>query len=167
MISRRQLLRGRLSAQPLPLRPPWALAEADFTASCSRCGDCVRACPGKIIRQGDGGFPEIDFRYGECSFCGDCVTACPTPALQRRESGAPPWRAVAAILDSCIARRGVTCQVCQEQCEARAIRFSPRAGRVPVPELDAGLCSGCGACVASCPVSAIAVSLDRDQGVAA
>ena len=167
MISRRQLLRGRLSGGPVPLRPPWAVAEADFTSVCSRCGDCVSACAETIIRNGDGGFPEIDFRYGECSFCGDCVVACPTGALRRSDAGTRPWLAKAAIRDTCIAMRGVFCQVCQEQCEIGAIGFPPRVGVVPLPELDSEACTGCGACVAGCPVSAISVSLSTSQGVAA
>ncbi len=167
MISRRQLLRGRLSAEHTPLRPPWAVAEEDFTANCSRCGDCIKVCPTTIIHKGDAGFPEIDFQRGECTFCGDCAAACPTGVLRRMDDEARPWRVKAVIQDACITYSGVMCQVCQEQCEAGAIAFPLVAGRVPVPELDAGLCSGCGACVASCPVSAITMSQAITQGVAA
>ena len=38
---------------------------------------------------------------------------------------------------------------------ARAIRFPLVAGGVPRPEIDTGACTGCGACVAPCPVNAI------------
>src|SRR5438046_5020233 len=31
------------------LRPPGALPEQQFRETCSRCGDCVRACPASAI----------------------------------------------------------------------------------------------------------------------
>jgi ferredoxin-type protein NapG len=40
-------------ARALPayaIRPPGALAEDRFQAACLRCGQCVRACPYKILR---------------------------------------------------------------------------------------------------------------------
>src|SRR5574337_1584272 len=42
---------------PTAIRPPGALAEADFLAACVRCGLCVRDCPYdtlKLGRLGDG-----------------------------------------------------------------------------------------------------------------
>ena len=40
-------------------------------------------------------------------------------------------------------------------CDTSAIRFRPRIGGVPLPEVDAAACNGCGACIAPCPVSAV------------
>ena len=44
-LNRRNLLRGAASRGAVPLRPPGALGEADFLAACTRCGQCVAACP--------------------------------------------------------------------------------------------------------------------------
>lgn len=158
-ISRRTLLRGHLRSKPPSLRPPWALAEHEFIHTCTRCGNCAAACPGKIIVTGDGGFPEINFAAGECTFCRKCVEACQPMALH---AGAKTraWAYRAAISDSCLAKQGVVCQTCAEACETQAIRFSPqlRSAALPIIALDA--CNSCGACVAPCPAQAISVNVE-------
>ena len=72
------------------LRPPGALAEKAFLASCIKCGQCVQVCPVEAIKladAGDGfgiGVPYIDARAQACDFSCDavqCVLACPTGAL--------------------------------------------------------------------------------------
>lgn len=153
--SRRGFLRGKVRAAPAPLRPPWALAEAEFLARCTRCGNCAVICPTRIVRIREG-YPEIDFRAGECTFCGECARVC-VPAALRREEGARPWPAVARIGEACIAAKGVECRVCGEHCDAEAIRFPPRPGGPPLPLLAAERCTGCGACVVPCPASAVTV----------
>lgn len=155
--SRRNFLRGRFSVRKGPLRPPWALAEADFLAACTRCGDCVRACPTHVVVDRDAGYPTVDFGDGECTFCGDCVRVCKSGALRRAE-GQAPWSAKASVGEHCLARQRVECRVCGEQCDAQAIRFSPQLGGPPTPSIDGALCTGCGACVAPCPTRAIAVA---------
>lgn len=72
------------------LRPPGALDEGDFLASCIKCGQCVQVCPVQAIRLGDAvdgfglGVPHIDARDQACDFSCDaaqCILACPTGAL--------------------------------------------------------------------------------------
>lgn len=155
--SRRNFLRGRVSTHAPQLRPPWAQAEAAFTAACTRCGDCARACPTRIIKQGDGGYPTVDFSLGECTFCGECVTACQPAALSRPEPTATAWAIRATISEGCLAKRQVECRICGEQCAESAIRFRPQIGGIAQPELDPGKCTGCGACVAPCPTQAISI----------
>lgn len=154
--SRRNFLRGRVASHRAQPRPPWALAEDEFTARCTRCGECALACPTRIIRQGDGGYPTVDFSVGECSFCGECAARCPTQALPRSD-GSLPWTMRATIGKACLAHRAVECRICGEMCEAGAIRFRPQPGGIAQPELDVAACSGCGACVAPCPTTAIVV----------
>lgn len=152
-ISRRAFLRGRSSSPP-PLRPPWAGDEASFTQRCTRCGDCLPACPQHILVAAPGGYPTVDFTKAECTFCGACATAC-RPAALRREEGVPPWRVKAVIGESCLPQRGVVCRLCGDYCEVRAIRFPPRLGGVLLPVVNGELCTGCGACVGPCPVGAV------------
>lgn len=151
---RRNFLRGQFARGQGPLRPPWALGEAAFLERCTRCGDCARACPTGIIVMCDSGYPAVDFQRGECRFCGDCVTVCAPGALQR-DAERPPWTIRARLGESCLAARRIECRVCGEQCDAQAIRFPPRAGGPPLPEIDVSRCAGCGACIAPCPVGAL------------
>ena len=72
------------------LRPPGALDEEDFLASCIKCGQCLQVCPVSAIRLGDIdegygiGVPYIAAREQACDFSCDavqCILACPTGAL--------------------------------------------------------------------------------------
>ena len=72
------------------LRPPGALHEQPFLASCIKCGQCVQVCPVEAIKLADlnegfgVGTPYIDARAQACDFSCDglqCVLACPTGAL--------------------------------------------------------------------------------------
>ena len=151
--SRRGFFRGR----PRPkaeIRPPWALAETEFTDRCTRCNDCLGACPEHILVASDGGFPTVDFKRGACTFCGDCAAACQPLALVRG-AGIPAWRYKAVVGPTCLPNKGVECRVCGDFCDVRAIRFTPRLGSSPLPAIAEDLCTGCGACLAPCPTAAI------------
>jgi len=72
------------------LRPPGALNEDRFLASCIKCGQCVQVCPVNAIKLMDleagfgNGTPYIDARAQACDFSCDglqCVLACPTGTL--------------------------------------------------------------------------------------
>lgn len=154
-LSRRQLLRGRQTS----IRPPWSVAEPLFIDQCTRCGDCIEACPGHIIEKGQGGFPSINFQLGECDFCGDCVTHCKAGVLQRSamEKEQAPWSLKVSIADGCISLKGIVCRSCGEQCYERAISFRPQVGGISLPEIDLSACTGCGACVGPCPVKAVSL----------
>lgn len=153
-VSRAQFLRGDFSASRSAIRPPWAMVEPDFVEACSRCGDCIGACPEKILEKGRGGFPQVNFGLGECSFCGDCARSCKTGALDVERA---PWRLKAQIAPSCLALKQVVCHSCGESCPTGAIRFRIAVGVVARPELDAAACTGCGACVGPCPVAAVTI----------
>ncbi len=155
-VTRAQFLSGDWGARRPTLRPPWALAEDDFVARCTRCDECVWACPTGVLAKGRGGFPLVNFARGECTFCGKCVVVCEPRALVRREAEAP-WAVAAEIGSACLALKGVVCRSCGDRCEARAIRFRLARRGVSRPVLDADACTGCGACVAVCPARAIAM----------
>jgi len=154
--SRRALLRGDPTPTEPPLRPPWSVAEDIFTDVCTRCGECLAACPEKILIRGDGGFPGVDFQRGECTFCRACVDACPEPAFLDTAEHAP-WQQTATISQDCLCQRGVVCQNCRDACPESAIRFPPRLGGPALPVLDGDRCTGCGACVAICPSQVISI----------
>jgi ferredoxin-type protein NapF len=154
---RRLFLRGKRSKPAAsPARPPWSLRPDEaFTAACSRCGDCVRACAQQVLREGDGGFPVIDFSAAGCSLCGDCSRVCTSGAIGRSEDGAAAFRWTADVDGRCLARHGVECRICGDACDADALRFVPTLGGVAQLRLEREVCSGCGECVSRCPVHAL------------
>ncbi|MHB9101053.1 MAG: ferredoxin-type protein NapF [Sulfuricella sp.] len=155
-ISRAQFLRGDFGATRKAVRPPWALDEPNFVDTCRRGGDCISACPEKILVKGRGGFPQVDFAAGECTFCGDCAKTCKSGALAYMENR-PPWLLKVRIEPSCLALKQVVCHTCGESCPTGAIRFRLAVGMVARPEVDLAACTGCGACLAPCPVSALTI----------
>ncbi|MGS3185863.1 ferredoxin-type protein NapF [Aeromonas taiwanensis] len=156
-LSRRGLLRGRLTTPKPGVQLPWSVSWDEFITDCTRCGDCLTACPEQILVKGDGGFPTVDFLRGECTFCAECVDACQAPVF--RPTTQTPWEYVAHIEAGCLASAQVFCQRCQDSCEQQAIRVSPQLGRVPTPSIQTESCNGCGACVADCPVGSIRIGL--------
>jgi ferredoxin-type protein NapF len=140
------------------LLPPWAVRAEAFDRGCTRCGQCVDACPTHVLKLA-GGVVRVDFDDAECTFCGACVETCPEPVfeVEARAAGARPWAAVARIGSTCLARLGIACESCGDACESHAIRFRVHAGTVPEPRVDSTHCTGCGACVRVCPATAIEV----------
>jgi ferredoxin-type protein NapF len=63
-----------------------------------------------------------------------------------------------AIADHCLARQFVHCQSCGDACSEQAIAFTPRFGGPPLPAIAAARCTGCGDCLATCPVNALALT---------
>ncbi|MCW8916370.1 MAG: ferredoxin-type protein NapF [Magnetovibrio sp.] len=158
-LSRRSFFKGRVHASANPaMRPPWALSETQFVDTCTTCDKCLSACNEGILVPGDAGFPTVDFQNGECTFCGDCIKVCTPGALSINDNETPtPWQHYAEIGSGCLSANGITCRVCGDRCDTRAIRFQLAVGGVAHPILDTSTCTGCGACIAPCPVGAVKI----------
>lgn len=103
-------------AAPL-LRPPGAVPEDEFLASCIKCGQCIQVCPvlAILFADADRGFgigtPYIDARDQACDFSCDalqCILACPTGALNHELEKPPEVRMGLAELTKpkqCLARK--------------------------------------------------------------
>ncbi|WP_180888085.1 ferredoxin-type protein NapF [Ruegeria sp. THAF57] len=150
--------RGFLSAKILRedgniVRPPGACVSG-FADACTKCAECVSACPEGLISMEPGGYPVFKPNDNPCTFCGECARACPTDALDIEGLADWPWRA-AVQASSCLSMNGVSCRICQDNCDQNALRFKLQTGGRAEPALDSYACNGCGSCVALCPVDAI------------
>jgi ferredoxin-type protein NapF len=149
---------GRRFALPVH-RPPGAVDEVTFLAGCTRCNECVAACPvGAIVHaparfREAAGTPMIDPSGSACVMCEDtpCITAC-KPGVLRADQ--PRKMGVAYIQTmACLAHTGSFCSVCSERCPVPgAIEVS--AGK---PRIREDVCTGCGVCASVCPAPTNAV----------
>lgn len=152
-------------APPDLIRPPGAVPEIDFLATCIRCGACMKACPTNTLQPiglaaGVAAFfsPRVIARRGPCEpSCNACGRVCPTGALRSLSGEEKIWAKIgtAQILrHRCLAWEfDKKCLVCDEVCPFGAVTLQ----RVPgissaVPFVDETRCSGCGFCEFHCPV---------------
>jgi MauM/NapG family ferredoxin protein len=156
-------VRGR--AVTPALRPPGAIDEARFTGVCVRCGNCVRACPSRIIRPdlGEHGLaglltPVLTFDEDYCrEDCRACTQVCPSGAIARlmlEEKRRFVIGEARVDLGTCLLAKGQECTACMRACPYDAVE-TPRSadGSAIEPRVDALKCTGCGACEAVCPTS--------------
>jgi len=139
-------------------RPPGALPEVGFLAACTRCGECVAACPPKVIRTAPtsaglaAGTPYLDLERAPCIACPDmpCAASCPTEALTVPPAGWTGYRLARLefMPDRCVTYRGTPCRVCIDACPVgeRALAMDDQGH--PVPRQEG--CVGCGVCVRDC-----------------
>ncbi len=140
------------------VRPPGALPEVGFLAACTRCGDCVRACPVHAIVTvpADGGLaagtPRLELDHEPCIACPDmpCTRACPTAALTVPGSGWAGYRLAELEFhpERCITYRGTACRVCVDSCPVGAAALIIDETGHPAVRREG--CVGCGVCVRAC-----------------
>ncbi|MGI9282320.1 MAG: 4Fe-4S dicluster domain-containing protein [Endozoicomonas sp.] len=138
-------------------RPPWARDNAVFLSLCTRCEQCIDACPQKVLRKSDEldpvlqGLPIQTLDYGSCDSCGRCEKACDTGALSFKEG--IRVQAVALINDHCESGYGQPCSLCIESCAAGALSVQLKKKA----QVDTELCTGCGECALDCHSRAISL----------
>ncbi len=152
-----QLEKRIAKALDAPLRPPGALNEVGFLATCTRCNACADACPYQAIQRFpleagiSANSPYIDAKIQSCQLCPDfpCIQVCePKALLPLGEQGVAMGHAIVRS-KSCQTWNDKVCTLCYDACPypEQAITmdddYHPRV-------FDA--CVGCGACQQRCPV---------------
>jgi len=189
-MNRRQLVTAGLAGLALPaliqtsgmskmtgdalIRPPGALPEIDFLASCVRCGECMKVCinhalqPLSFENGLEGLFtPKLVPRRGYCEFnCTLCTQVCPTGALEKlnvnQKHEVVMGKAYFEPARCLVYAQKKSCIVCEEHCPThdKAIKFNEMItldndGNSIVlkqPYVKEELCIGCGICEYICPI---------------
>lgn len=131
------------------LRPPGAVHEDLFLERCTKCGDCIEACPHDAIEQLlVQETPAIYPGETPCQLCEDfpCVNVCETEALMPLNTYSEVRMGLAKVSRNvCTAGNG--CNACVSKCPTQAIAMDFGTFLVAV---DEELCVGCGVCQYIC-----------------
>lgn len=157
----------------LQLRPPGALEESQFRSVCTRCGNCVKACPTSIIHSSlhsndwlGALTPVVRFQQSYClPECTRCGEVCPSGAISAftREQKKRCVIGVARIhLENCLLVHLRECDRCKAFCDYDAIAIeSSDDGLFTQPKVIQEQCVGCGACQIVCPAECIEIEAGR------
>lgn len=154
-MSRRAFLTNQVTRPKPTLRPPWT-NDAQVLRNCTSCSDCIAACPQDILTSDPRGRPHVALNGGECTFCQACAQACSHSVFDLTTS--TPWPVQAEIGGGCLLAAGISCQLCTDICDASALKMDLSARPVGAIRIDEKACTGCGACLPTCPTQAIALT---------
>lgn len=130
------------------LRPPGAVSEALFFERCTKCSDCVKACPHDSIVLHPDGTPVIFPDQMPCYLCDDmpCIAACATEALLP-VARTQDVRMGVAVVNHRLCTAGQGCHACVSKCPTDALAMDFDAQRLVVA---VERCVGCGMCEHVC-----------------
>ena len=151
--SRRAFLKLPSKPKVNIIRPPWTDAQS-VTDCCTSCGKCVDACPEKILLSGSDGKPMVVFDGRECTFCQKCAEVCDDDVFDITR--VPAWGLKVELKSGCLQEHGISCQVCRDNCPASAIKVDLTKRPFGQIRIDLDACTGCGACLSTCPQEVLA-----------
>jgi ferredoxin-type protein NapG len=130
------------------LRPPGAVDEALFLERCTKCGDCIEACPPGAILVTSEGTPGIFADQTPCTLCEDfpCIAACTVDALMPVD-GIGAVRMGTATITHRLCTAGQGCHACVSKCPTSALDMDFESLRLV---LSSEACVGCGMCESIC-----------------
>jgi len=152
------------------IRPPYAQDELEFLMACTRCLDCLNACPHEVIfalpaRLGAQvvNTPALDLRNKGCHLCIDwpCVQVCEPAALKlpdvSAENQSTPPRIAFTFIDTrvCLPYSGPECGACANSCSVAGALLWDGVQ----PHINPDICTGCARCREACIVEPKAVQI--------
>lgn len=155
-------------SKPGLIRPPGALPEAEFLEKCTKCNECVKACPEESIMKFVGEdspnhlTPMLNVRKSACVLCEDfpCINVCEPKALVELASPKDVKMGTAVINEKlCHAFEGMDCDYCVKECPFPGEAIFLNDQRHPVVVDD--VCTGCGLCEQICPSRQAAIVIKR------
>jgi ferredoxin len=147
-----------------PVTPPGSIDVERFKDKCTGCHICVVRCPTQVLRPAGLQFglgyllrPHCAFESSYCNYeCTVCGEVCPVHAIQglTKEEKRTTQVGIATFnINRCIVyTEGTDCGACSEHCPTQAVHMIPYEGTLTIPQVEAGLCIGCGGCESICPV---------------
>lgn len=160
--SRRQLLFGAFkSAQEKIVeerravrvaRPPGAQEEILFRHFCTKCSQCISACPMGVLVKDEEGYPRLEIEYASCDGCGQCIQQCSPKALIVQARFDTQLRPV--ITGKCL-NVSSDCNICISYCPQQAMVQTKKSP----PHILENSCNGCGECFIACSDKAITLKL--------
>ena len=131
------------------LRPPGAVEELEFLQRCTKCGDCLDACPPSAIQHHNQDQTPIIFAEDSpCLLCQDfpCISVCETEALLPVQNQKDVNMGLAVVSHrECTATNG--CNACVSKCPTEALSMNFSNFQISVDQLR---CVGCGICQQVC-----------------
>lgn len=143
------------------LRPPGALPEEEFLATCVRCGSCSMVCPRKAILL-ENGRPYIHPRTESCDLCRKCPEVCPSGALTLKPDEPVRMGRAEINKEQCLAWGHETvCRSCYANCplQEKALLLDRSHPEIWRPVVDPEQCAGCGMCEHICPQEPPAIAV--------
>lgn len=155
-------------------RPPGAIEDPGFfEKKCTRCNDCIMACPhGILFNLGPYSGPLLDPNRYPCKLCEGypCIKSCETGALLPIPDDAIPKFGQAVLIEArCLNtpenraekvaknKRAPYCRECVKICPVEEAISLEQRSKMPIFE---EYCSGCGLCVKACPSVPSAIRIE-------
>jgi len=154
----------KVADRKVPVVPPGAQGQKNFSSHCTACQLCVTACPNNILRPSYNLLrlmqPEMSYERGYCRpECTECSQVCPAGAIAKitpAEKTAISIGQAVWIEENCVVNTDqLQCTSCERHCPTSAITLvaaNPADEKsLKIPSVDKALCIGCGACEYYCP----------------
>ena len=152
------------------IRPPFAIAELDFLLGCTRCGDCIEACPHDVIfplKNSLGadvaGTPALDLNNKACQLCDDwpCVTSCKPGVLlivdtEEKVAPLPHLAKIHINTETCLPYQGPECGACEGCCPVEGALI----WKDFKPVINQEMCTGCAQCRHACVMQPSAIQVE-------